>query len=73
MYPVIICLLHVGIQTPVTFHFILLVLFSDFRLRFMVKYSSIKLALLLVTFQSGGRGAVMVEFNQQMHISLLCL
>lgn len=27
MYPVIICLLHVGIQTPVTFRFILLVLF----------------------------------------------
>jgi hypothetical protein len=38
-------------------------------LRFMVKYSSIKLAMLLVTFKVEN----LVEFNQHMHLFLLCI
>lgn len=37
-------------------------------LKFMVKYTSIKLAMLLVTFKVKN----LVEYNQHMHVLLLC-
>lgn len=51
MYPVIICHLHVGIQTISHFVHYSFSALSDFVLRFMVKCSSIKTALLLVMFR----------------------
>lgn len=57
MYPVIICHLHVGIQTISHFVFYSFRALSDSMLRFTVKCSSIKLALLLVTF-TGENGLI---------------
>lgn len=52
MYPGIICLLHLGIWAPITAFYFLRAL-SDPELRFMIRDSSIKLALFLVTFGGG--------------------